>query len=502
MLFSTPAYIFLFLPVVVLIYFVLNKIRLVTTGKIWLILASFFFYGYSVPAYLPLLIFSILVNFFLGSRLNHSSHGNLYFHQHLSNKTILTIGVIFNLGLLGYFKYANFFIKNINLLADSGYSPLKWTLPLAISFYTFQQISYLADSYFRERQKSNFLDYCFFVVFFPQLIAGPIVRYQEMMPQYLDKFAKSINWQNMATGIFIFAIGLFKKVIIADTFALWANAGFVQGKAPGFIEAWGAILSYTFQLYYDFSGYSDMAIGAALFFNIRLPVNFNSPYKATNIQDFWRRWHITLSRWLGDYLYIPLGGNRKGTIQTLFNLFITFLLGGLWHGAGWTFVVWGVMHGIALGIHRTWRQCGLRMPAIIGWFCTFIFINVTWVFFRAPTLAEAFHLLKGMAGVNLITIQQIRGLLPFLNITALLHMPMDVTNLFLSNHTHIWGIGFALLVFCTPSSMQIINFVPYHGVFVFKTDIKRAVFLAILLFLSFTEFMGNVAPAEFIYFNF
>lgn len=251
---------------------------------------------------------------------------------------MLILGIMANIALLGYFKYSDFFIENINDVFKTNMALLNLTLPLAISFFTFQQIAYLVDSYKGKTQEYDVVNYAVFVTFFPQLIAGPIVHHKEMMPQFAYASNNRINAENISRGLFIFAIGLFKKVVIADTFAIYANEGFDVAKVLSFYEAWATSLSYTFQLYFDFSGYTDMAIGLALLFNIVLPFNFNSPYKALNIQDFWRRWHMTLSRFLRDYIYIPLGGNRKGTVLTYRNLMATFVIGGLWHGAAWTFV--------------------------------------------------------------------------------------------------------------------------------------------------------------------
>ena len=246
----------------------------------------------------------------------------------------------------------------------------------------------------------DFLNYCLFVTFFPQLIAGPIVHHKEMMPQFANVRNKIINYKNIAVGLFIFSIGLFKKVVIADSFAVWATNGFDKATTLNLFEAWATSLSYTFELYFDFSGYCDVAIGAALLFNIKLPINFNSPYKALNIQDFWRRWHITLSRFLRDYIYIPLGGNRKGKLRTYANLMATFIIGGIWHGAGWTFVFWGFLHGVALVIHRIWSELGFKMNKILAWFITFNFINITWIFFRAKEWDDALKVLKGMFGLS------------------------------------------------------------------------------------------------------
>ncbi len=392
MLFNSFEFIFFFLPFVFFLYFYLNKKRLTVAAKAFLVFASLFFYSWWNINYLPLILISILVNYTIGRELAYHKHKK----RRYSAKKLLTIGIIFNLALLGYYKYMDFFIENINHLIGSNLPLLHLALPLAISFYTFQQISYLVDSYREETKEYDFLNYTLFVTFFPQLIAGPIVHHAEMMPQFAKKRNKIQNYYNIALGIFIFSIGLFKKVVIADTFATWANYGFDVANKLNMLEGWISSLSYTLQLYFDFSGYTDMAIGAALLFNIKLPINFNSPYKSLSIQDFWRRWHITLSRFLKEYLYIPLGGNRKGKARTYLNLFITFFLGGIWHGAGWTFAFWGTLHGIALVMHRVWKELGFRMPKLLAWFITFHFINIAWVFFRAKDFKDALKVLKAM----------------------------------------------------------------------------------------------------------
>ena len=320
--------------------------------------------------------------------------------NHSKSRLILIFGISVNLILLGYFKYADFFIQNVNFITSSSFDLLNLTLPLAISFFTFQQIAFITDSYRQDVKEYNFINYALFVTYFPQLIAGPIVHHSEMMPQFDDKSNEKIKNENIERGLLIFSLGLIKKVIIADYFAKFANLGFDQAQSLGFIEAWTTSLSYTFQLYFDFSGYTDMAIGVALLFNIKLPFNFNSPYKALSIQDFWRRWHMTLSRFLKDYLYIPLGGNRGSGSRTYLNLFLTFLLGGLWHGASWMFVIWGALHGLALVIHRFWSRLGFKMPKALAWFITFNFANICWVFFRSVKIEDAYKVLSGMVGLT------------------------------------------------------------------------------------------------------
>ncbi|PLX92979.1 MAG: membrane-bound O-acyltransferase family protein [Desulfuromonas sp.] len=392
MLFNSPVFIFIFLPLVLIGYFTLNRYHLLLAGKSWLVLASLFFYSYWNPVYLPLILASMLVNYALGTTMGKQSEQA----PRYSRRFILIGGVVTNLGLLGYYKYADFFLDNLAGVTGADFEPLNLALPLAISFFTFQQVAYLVDSYQGETREYDFLNYCLFVTFFPQLIAGPIVHHGEMMPQFERLRTKLLSYKNLSAGLFIFILGLFKKVVIADTFAQWASIGFDHTDEVTFLGAWVVSLSYALQLYFDFSGYTDMAVGAARMFNIKLPLNFNSPYKALSIQDFWRRWHMTLSRWLRDYLYIALGGNRRGAFMTYINLFLTFLLGGLWHGAGWTFVIWGAMHGFGTTLHKLWQTTGIKLPRWSAWLVTFLFVNFAWVFFRAKSFSDADKILSGM----------------------------------------------------------------------------------------------------------
>jgi len=409
----------------------------------------------------------MVFNYAIGTSLTKDEE-----HKKVSKKQLLTIGVIGNIGLLGYFKYSDFFIANLNSLLGSEIPLLNLALPLAISFFTFQQIAYLVDSYKGETKEYDFLNYGVFVTFFPQLIAGPIVHHKEMMHQFANVRNKVINYKNIALGLFIFSIGIFKKVVIADTFSVWATNGFDIAETLTFFEAWVASLSYTFQLYFDFSGYTDMAIGASLLFNIKLPINFNSPYKATNIQDFWRRWHITLSRFLRDYIYIPLGGNRKGSFRTYTNLMATFVIGGLWHGAGWTFIFWGLLHGLALIIHRIWNELGFKLNYIIGWVITFNFVNISWVFFRAKEWEDAIKVLNGMLRFNEI------------------YFDILNENIFYTNFILII-LGLIFVLYFNNS-----NQIKYN----FKNIIHTLLFCIITYFSILTMLAGR--SSEFLYFNF
>jgi len=397
MLFNSWQFILVFLPISFFLYFWLNHKRLLIAGKVWLVSASLFFYAYWDVKYLPLILVSILFNFAIGTRLLRAHQKALRLNN---RKIVLATGIMANLLLLGYYKYTDFLLSNVNVVFGKSYALPHIVLPLAISFFTFTQIAYLVDSYRGETAKYDLLNYSLFVTFFPHLIAGPIVHHSQIMPQFTSRWTLVKRNSNILKGLLIFAIGLFKKVVIADSFAIWADAGFDGRQQLAFFDAWATSLSYTFQLYFDFSGYCDMAIGASLLFNIWLPINFNSPYKALDIQDFWRRWHITLSNFLRDYLYIPLGGNRSSTYRSYINLFITFVLGGLWHGATWMFVIWGATHGCAVAIHRFWK--GLRCPLhpALAWLLTFAFVNVAWVFFRAKTMDDATRVLRGMIDIH------------------------------------------------------------------------------------------------------
>ena len=397
MLFNSFEFIFLFLPIAFFIYFYLNKKKLVTASKIFLVLSSLFFYSWWNIIYLPLILISMIFNFKIGKLILENKEREIF-----TKKRLLTIGIIINISLLGYFKYADFFIKNTNYFFNFEFTELKLALPLAISFFTLQQVAYLIETFRGKIKENSFLNYGVFVTFFPQLISGPIVYHREIMGQFTLIKNKIINTDNISFGLLIFSIGFFKKVVIADTFAVWASDGFDNPEILTFYKSWITTLSYTFQIYFDFSGYTDMALGIALLFNIKLPINFNSPYKATNIQDFWRRWHITLSRFLRDYIYIPLGGSRQSSLKTYSNLILTFIIGGLWHGAGWTFLFWGFLHGIALVVHRIWSVVGFKLNSIISWIITFNFINFTFVFFRAEEWNDATTILNKMLKFRII----------------------------------------------------------------------------------------------------
>jgi alginate O-acetyltransferase complex protein AlgI len=410
MLFNSYGFIFLFLPIVLLGFYQLARIQHAYAAA-WLAISSLFFYGYWNPAYIGLLLGSIVCNYAFGMWIAKAGVQQAATRK----KQVLVFALAVNLLLLGYFKYANFFLSTVNSVAGSSLTLGDIILPLGISFFTFTQIAFLVDTYQGKVKEYNFVHYVLFVTYFPHLIAGPVLHHKDMMPQFAHNATYRINWEHVATGLLLFTLGLCKKVLWADSIAPFATAifdgaqhGIATGTLPTTYEAWSGALAYTLQIYFDFSGYTDMALGIALMFNIRLPINFNSPYKSASIIEFWRRWHITLSTFLRDYLYIPLGGNRHGKLRRYANLMTTMLLGGLWHGAGWTFVIWGALHGAYLVINNLWRDLVAErylrwipdwLGALAGGILTFIAVVAAWVVFRAGNMAQALVILKAMFGI-------------------------------------------------------------------------------------------------------
>jgi len=515
MLFNSYVFIFAFLPITLLIYHILGKsgLRNMTLG--WLVAASLFFYGWWNPAYLGFILISIMFNYALGISLSKDGKGR---------RQILWFGVSANMLALCYFKYANFIVDNMNLFAHGTIELGDIALPLAISFFTFQQITYLVDAYRGQTKQYSFVHYCLFVTFFPQLIAGPIVHHSEMLPQFVHKRRFTIKAEHLAIGLSIFIIGLFKKVVIADDIALYATNVFSAagaGQDITFFEAWGGALAYTFQLYFDFSGYSDMAIGLARMFGIILPLNFNSPYKAQSLKDFWRRWHITLSRFLRDYVYIPLGGNRKGIARKDFNLLFTMFLGGLWHGAGWTFVIWGAVHGAYLVVENTvgrltkaWGWNMDKTPFMhlwIGRLITFVFVVAAWVIFRAESLDVAAVVYQGMLGRSGISLpSELRMLAPILEPY---NVKFDGFPIYGGNWGMLKLVALLCIVWFVPNTYQVMK--RYKPALVEKNYVTReletpirlqwrlhvawGLFIAVLAVLSI---MNLSRISEFLYFQF
>ena len=387
MLFNSAPFLYGFLPCALLAFFVAHKLYGVRAAQWVLLVASCVFYGAWKWEYLALLLAGLAINFQLGGLLSRRP-----------SVFALSVGITFNLLLLGYFKYADFFISNLNAVTGAQYALFHVVLPLGISFFIFQKIAYLVDCHKGLVQDRDPLRFSIFVMFFPQLIAGPIVHHAEIIPQ-LQKKSLLPDASMVSAGLFLLAVGLFKKVVIADWLGAYVDEPFAHAAELQFLDAWTAALGYSLQLYFDFSAYSEMAMGLALLFGVRLPINFNSPYQSASITEFWRRWHITLGRFLRDYLYIPLGGNRHGQGRAMLAALVVMLLGGLWHGAGWTFVLWGVMHGVYLAIHRAW---GMRfaLPRPLGMAVTFLAVLFAWVMFRAPSVGDALIIWKTMLGMN------------------------------------------------------------------------------------------------------
>ncbi|SFB25421.1 MULTISPECIES: MBOAT family protein [unclassified Bacillus (in: firmicutes)] len=480
MLFNSYIFILVFLPIVFVTYYSLLKLKNKNVAKIFFIVANLYFYSYWNIKYLPIILLSIAFNFTMATAINNSN-------SQKKKKTLLVIGILANIALLGYYKYYDFFITNINTVFSSEIGLLNLALPLAISFFTFQQIAYLVDTYREGTKEYKLLDYAFFVTFFPHLIAGPIVHHREIIDQLHDGTNYRIKSANISSGLYIFAIGLFKKVIIADTFAEWANLGYNNIQSLTLVDSWITTLAYTIQLYFDFSGYCDMAIGLGLLFNIVLPTNFNSPYKALDIQDFWRRWHMTLGRFFTHYLYIPLGGNRKGKVMTYFNLFIVFFVSGIWHGAGWTFVVWGTLHGLAIVIHRFWKSLGFTMPKLLAWLVTFLFVHIAWVFFRSPDLSTANTMLHKMFDIGNFTFPSRVALIlnewlgrSFYPATYFFDLKLVVP----------FAIAFCIIMFFKNSVEKLSTFTPTY---------KNAAFISLLTVVALI-YLTRVS--EFLYFKF
>lgn len=420
MLFTTATFICLFLPIVLAGFFVIARFNH-DAAALWLFVASVFFYGYWMPEFTLLLLASITGNFLVGGKISSLADADDD-SKRAQSKHWLVFGVAVNLALLGYFKYANFFMENLNAALGSNWNIGRVILPIGISFFTFTQIAFLADAWRKGIREYKFVHYGLFVSYFPHLIAGPVLHHAQMMPQFKDAATYRFNTGNFTAGLAIFALGLFKKVVLADGISPYADAIFKAadvGVSPDFAEAWLGAVAYTLQLYFDFSGYSDMAIGLSWMFNVRLPFNFNSPYQATNISDFWRRWHMSLSQFLRDYLYIALGGNRKGVVRRYANLMATMVLGGLWHGASWSFIVWGFLHGLYLGLNHGFRAlCGPALSAqldrsrlfgVAAWMLTMLAVIMAWVVFRAETLSGAGRMLQSMT--HAIHVNQVHVLL-------------------------------------------------------------------------------------------
>ncbi len=515
MLFNSYGFIFFFLPITLFLFFFTAKYsRQVALGILFL--ASMVFYGWCNYHYALLLLFSIIVNFYIGKYIIDA-------HRKRVAQHILLGGIIFNLGLLGYFKYTDFFIENMNLAFHMRLHLLNIILPIGISFFTFTQIAFLVDSYRGLVQKYPFLNYALFVTYFPHLIAGPIIHHKEVMPQFNKNRTFQFNYRNFVLGLTLFSIGLFKKSILADNLSSYVGPIFdAHGVYISWIDAWTAALSYTLELYFDFSGYSDMAIGLSLFVGVKLPVNFYSPYKSVSIIEFWRRWNMTLSRFLRDYLYISLGGNRKGSIRRYVNLLATMVLGGLWHGASWTFVLWGSLHGFYLCINHGWsalkRYVGIYssggiLVTTLSRLMTFMAVLIAWVFFRAPDVSKACAILHAMFFEKIMLPTYWHLPISVSLLLQQLHVGFSTDSVLVSHDAIMLFLLSSIIIWFLPNSYQLLKrYKPallWGHEFSTHTSKKRALVwrpsLVWNFFISFLFVFGVIniqASSVFLYFRF
>ena len=488
MLFNSYIFILVFLPLCLAGYHLLNRFGLYRIGLFFLLGMSLWFYGYFNPWYLLLILLSIGANYFLYKTMVY-----LRKRGKRSVKPVFILGILLNLGALGYFKYTDFFIKNINALFKLDHPMKNILLPLGISFFTFQQISFLADVYRSDDKEGfgyGFPEYASYVAFFPQLVAGPIVTHDTLVPQLTDPARKRIDWEMMAKGLALFSLGLAKKVLLADAFGVVVNLCFSGIDFMNSSTALIAVISYTFQIYFDFSGYSDMAIGLGWMLMTDLPVNFDSPYKADSIHDFWRRWHMTLTAFFRKYVYFPLGGSRKGKVRTCINTFIVFFLSGLWHGAGWTFILWGVMHGFMMIIESLFWEGIKKIPAVIRRIFTFVFVSFAWVFFRADSINDGIRMIKCILRLDFGNIEGVSGY--YSSLIKKLMQYNGLTGVIpLSVPTVIFIVTGFIIIFGMPNARHIAE----------KSVKRKAAFvwLAALLCWCLFSFGGMTT---FLYFNF
>ena len=519
MLFNSFEFLFLFLPVVFLGFFWIAQTshRL---AALWLASTSVFFYGFWNPKFVSLLLASVAFNYAMGYAIGHAAR------RKARPKALLVFALTANLVVLGVFKYSNFFISTVNAVAGGSLPLIEVVLPLGISFFTFTQIAFLVDVYRGIAREYSFIHYLLFVTYFPHLIAGPVLHHKQMMPQFGAASTYRINPEHVAIGVAFFSIGLAKKVLLADNFGEYSTRVFAaasRGETLQFFEAWSGALSYTLQLYFDFSGYSDMAVGLSRMFGVDLPINFNSPYKAKNIIEFWRRWHLTLSQFLRDYLYSPRSGKQRGPLLRHTNLMVTMLLGGLWHGANWTFVVWGGLHGIFLVVNHGWQsvmqRClggQIRRPSFLGRLVatglTFTVVVFAWVFFRSDNLASALLMVKGMVMWNGVSVPEAfavrfsalaplvhsEGFFPVTRLSGSLFLPVTLFGL--------WAVFFlqnSQELLLNPQRSRRLNLltpaIDSTGKVTWEMGFKAGIFVALLLACSLLSFS---AGSEFLYFQF
>ena len=484
MLFNSYIFVLVFLPLCMIGYFGCSHFGKGTYGQVFLLGMSLWFYGYFHVEYLFIIVFSILCNYGFYVLLGRSSGSG-------RRKRLLAGALVLDVGILFYYKYFNFFLENVNGIFGRNFALTSILLPLGISFFTFQQLSFVIDAYKGEVPAYRFLDYACFVTYFPQLIAGPIVTHDELSPQFMDEERKRFRWDNFVRGMYLFVLGLSKKVLIADTFGNGVNWGFANIGELDSTNGFLVMLFYTIQIYFDFSGYCDMAVGLGRMMNLELPLNFHSPYRAASITEFWERWHMTLTRFFTRYVYIPLGGSRKGTVRTCRNVMLVFLVSGLWHGADWTFVLWGACHGVCSVLTRLCKGTLERIPQAVRWLGTFLFLNVTWVLFRADSIGDAARLLGKLLELDF---GPVNG-----SLTAGFYLPECGLLDSLIPFTRICP-EFFLIVF-TAAALFLLFGVrnAYEKMKAFEPELGRLLLTALLLVWCICSFSG---VSTFLYFNF
>lgn len=474
MLFNSIEFLFIFLPIVFCTYLVLIKLKLIKYTNLWLLISSLFFYAYYKIDYIYIIISSILFNYFIGWLIQKNEDQRI-------KKLYVILAIIGNVALLGYYKYFNFLIETINSFSFAHFDTMKLFLPLGISFFTFQQIGYITDLYKGEAKHSNIIEYALFVCFFPQLIAGPICTFKELHPQFIDETKKCINRENILMGLFFITVGLCKKTVLADNFAYFIKDTIFNDEFRDFFVTWAFSLSVTFQGYFDFSGYCDIAIGLALLFNITLPINFDSPYKSLDISDYWRRWHITMGRFLKYHVYIPMGGSRRGTLRTYWNLFFVFFITGVWHGANWPCIGYGIVNGILVCINKLWKKTNIILPNFVCIFITFITLTFISPLLRITQIRQFFVTSKTMLGIDATfvpaTIEKFNFV--FYNRELKLNIILFVASF--------------IIIFCFKNSNEL------APKFVKSNNVIYTILLAIVFLISV---LSITKGSEFIYFNF
>lgn len=480
MSFNSYIFILCLLPISFIGYFALSR-KKQEYGLLWMAASSLVFYAWAGISILLLFIASLILNYIF-----------TVFIRRRNSKLILAIGIILNVILLIYFKYSGFLVQNINALFNTDFIFKNIALPLGISFFTFTQISWLVDTYRGETRDYSLLEYVLFISYFPKMAEGPIALHGDILPQFRDPAKKTVDYDNISRGIMIFVLGLFKKLMIADTLGKAVDWGFNNVPDLYSMDIWIVMLCYTLQIYFDFSGYCDMAAGVSLLFNIELPVNFNSPYKALSITDFWKRWHISLTSFLRKYVYFPLGGSRKGTVRTYINMMIVFIISGIWHGANWTFILWGALHGACQVLHRIFRKPFDKIFAPVRWFITFLFVNIAWLLFRADSVAQWWYMVGKAFGIKyrtmheeLVSVFKIPRLRSVLSVAGIPYTDMGV---------YVFGM---VLMLCVCMFMCLVprnNLERQHRTSVWTLALTFVLFMVCFLSLS------NVT--SFLYFNF